>query len=697
MSVVLALLAAAAASADAAPEPRDDDVVVTGERTENSDDYAVKAQTTATRIPLSPRETPQSVSIVTRAQIEDFQLTDVNQLLATVPGVNVQAAETDRIYYSARGFDIQTFQIDGLGLPFAFGVQTGSIDTAVYDHVEVVKGAPGLLSPTGNPSAVINFIRKRPTNELQASASAQYGSYDALRLDADVSVPLTRDGRFRVRGVGVYSDSDSYLDRYGLRRWTGYGIVEGDLTPSTTVSVGYGHQDHRSRGAMWGALPLLYADGGRIPYDVSASSGPDWAYWNVISRQIFGDVAQQLGGGWIAKVAAIRNATSEYDKVFFVDGTPDRATGLGLTPYIFGYRAQGRDLTIDGYVAGKVSLFGREHDVTVGFNRGAQQYRQAEGEDPDLVVPDFTIGDVLAGNIPEPTITGFTPQLDVHRVRTSGYGLVRLSLADPLKLLLGANYTHAESDGSSYGTEESYSRSKFLPFVGATLDVSPNLSLYASYAKIFRPQVEYDANRRLLAPVDGDNLEAGIKGEWFGGRLNASAAIFQARQNNLADYVGFDPDTFASIYEGIDAKSQGIEAEVSGRLAEGLQLTAGWTALRVRDPSGDPVRTFVPRQTGRLNVTYAPPTLPALKVGAAVQYQSAVTREDTTSDGVDVRVRQGDYALLDLLASYDLGRHVKLSVNLRNVTDVKYLTTLNQNQAYFAAPRTVLGTISVRY
>ena len=95
MSVVLALLAAAA-GADAAPEPRDGDVVVTGERTENSDDYAVKAQTTATRIPLSPRETPQSVSIVTRAQIEDFQLTDVNQLLATVPGVNVQAAETDR-------------------------------------------------------------------------------------------------------------------------------------------------------------------------------------------------------------------------------------------------------------------------------------------------------------------------------------------------------------------------------------------------------------------------------------------------------------------------------------------------------------------------------------------------------------------------------------------------------------------------
>lgn len=228
MSVVLALLAAAAAGADAAPDPRDD-VVVTGERTEGTDEYGVRSQSTATRMPLSQRETPQSVSVVTRAQIEDFQLNDVNALLTTVPGINVQAQETDRIYYSARGFDITTFQIDGIGLPFAFEVQTGTIDTAIYDRVEVVKGAPGLLSPTGNPSAVINFIRKRPTTDFHASASAQYGSFDNIRLDGDVSVPLTADGHVRARAVGALLDTDSYLDRYHLRRWTAYGVVEADL------------------------------------------------------------------------------------------------------------------------------------------------------------------------------------------------------------------------------------------------------------------------------------------------------------------------------------------------------------------------------------------------------------------------------------------------------------------------------------
>ena len=167
---LLATAAATAASGAATGaaddfQPRDE-IVVTGVRSEGSDDYAVKEQRTATRLPLSQKETPQSVSVVTRAQIEDFQLNDVNQLLTTVPGVSVLAAETDRVYYSARGFDIQTFQIDGVGLPFAFGIQTGSIDTAIYDRVEVVRGATGLLSPTGNPSALINFVRKRPYRDF---------------------------------------------------------------------------------------------------------------------------------------------------------------------------------------------------------------------------------------------------------------------------------------------------------------------------------------------------------------------------------------------------------------------------------------------------------------------------------------------------------------------------------------------------
>ena len=710
MTSMIMLLASAAAIATtpevvaqpqavAAQERADDtsqseDIVITGVQTADSDDYTIDGQTTATRLPLSLRETPQSVSVVTRAQIQDFQLNDVNQLLTTVPGVTIQFADTDRVYYSARGFDIQTFQIDGIGVPFAFGIQTGSIDTAIYDHIEVVRGAPGLLSSTGNPSAVVNFIRKRPTRDLRASASAQYGSYDSLRLEGDVSVPLTRDGSIRARAVGVYFDTDSYLARNHLRRWTGYGIVEADLGPGTVISGGYGYQNHKSDGALWGAVPLLYSDGTRTPIGRGSSTAPDWSSWGVIDRQIFGDLTHKFGNGWVARLSAIRRATGEDNELFYVYGNPDRTTGAGLLTYPGAFKAPTRNLTLEGYVTGPVSLFGRVHDVMVGVNRSAQGYRQYSSY--GAINQPIGFDTILAGGAVRPDFpTTYDLSLDRDTRRETAYGLVRFSLADPLKLMVGGNVTHATSSGTSYTVPVNFDETRFLPFVGSTLDLSRTLSLYASFATIFNPQTEVDTLNRVLSPIQGNNLEAGIKGEWYTGRLNATAAVFQTRQDNTAAYAGFADGR--SFYEGVDAKSQGVELEVGGQLAPGLQLTGGYTLMRVDGEDGDPVRTFVPRNTGRLNVSYAPPAFDRLKLGASLQYQSRIYYDATTATGVQARITQGDYALLDLLASYRLTDRLALSANLRNVTNSRYLTGLTYDQSFYGAPRTVLGTLSVRY
>jgi outer-membrane receptor for ferric coprogen and ferric-rhodotorulic acid len=711
MPIIVAILAAAATQADALNGHVDrpgTEIIVTGQRTEDDASYGVKVQTTTSRFPISQRETPQSISVVTRAQIEDFKLNDVNALLATVPGVNVQAAETDRVYYSARGFDIQTFQMDGIGMPFAFEVQTGSIDTAIYDHIEVVRGAPGLLSSTGNPSAVVNFIRKRPVKNLQASASAQYGSFDNLRLDGDVSVPLTRDGSVRARAVGAYTDTGSYLDRYALRRWTGYGTVEADIGQDTTVSVGYGHQNHKSRGAMWGALPLYYTDGTRIDLSRSANTGPDWASWAVTDRQIFGDITHHIGSDWVIRLTANRRAISEDDTLFYVYGNPDRlfpdgidlATGAGVYSYPGAFRAQTRNLTLDAYASGKVSVFGRQHDVMFGVNRSAQAYRQWSSYDNTAIGVALPLPSVFDGSFPRPNFPAvYTLSLDTHTRRETAYGLVRLNLAEQWKVMAGANLTRATSDGYSYGAPTNYDKSRFLPFVGSTLDLTPELTAYASFATIFNPQTQTDGVR-VLAPITGDNIEAGIKGEWFGGRLNASLAVFQARQKNTAESIGFDPATGQTLYRGVNARSQGIEFEFGGQLADGLQATGGYTVMRIRGDDDKPVRTFVPRSTARLNITYSSPALEALKLGASVQYQSRIYLEPGTvssTTGLPVRVTQNGYALLDLLARYDISERLSVSANLRNATNAKYLNALNYDQGYYGAPRTVLGTISVRY
>ncbi|MEG3092231.1 TonB-dependent siderophore receptor [Sphingomonas sp. PB1R3] len=713
MPILMPLMASAAAitaptPAPAATDPQvtRDDIVVTGQRTEGTDDYTIEGQTTATRIPLTLRETPQSVSIVTRQQITDFQLNDVNQLLTTVPGINVQANETDRVYYSARGFDIQTFQIDGIGVPFAFGIQTGSIDTAIYDHIEVVRGAPGLLSPTGNPSAVINFVRKRPTKDLQASASVQYGSFNSLRLDADVSTPLTKDGSVRARVVGVLSDADSYLDRYSLRRWTGYGVVEADLGPDTVLSGGYGHQDHQSHGAMWGALPLTYTDGTRIDMPRSTNVAPEWAGWNVIDRQIFGDLTHHFAGGWVARISAVRRATSEADELFYVYGNPVRGAPNGIAPdpanpgqflgiksYPGAFRAQTRNLTMEAYATGPFSLFGREHQLMFGVNRSAQDYKQGSSYDYSKVGLTLPFPDLFQGTFPKVTFptpfsTDYASSQNTQTRRETAYGLVRFNLADPLKLMLGGNVTHARSVGFSYDVDTNYDNTRFSPFAGVTYDLNRALSVYASYTTIFNPQDAIGQDGRILAPISGKNIEAGIKGDWFGGRLNASAAIFRVHQNNTAESIGFVNGRFVS--RGVNAKSEGIELEVGGRLAEGVQVTGGYTLMRVEDQNGDAARLFVPRNTGRLNIVYSPPALPALKVGASAQYQSVIYTQTRS-------VRQDGYALVDLMAKYDITRRIALSANLRNLTNAKYLTALTFDGGYYGAPRSILGTVTVRY
>lgn len=710
MSAFAILLVAATAVPEVPPTEelqRGDDIIVTGTRTEGSDDYAVKTQTTATRLPLSQRETPQSISVVTRAQIEDFQLNDINQLLATVPGVNVQAQETDRFYYSARGFDIQTFQIDGVGLPFPFGIQNGSIDTAMYDRIEVVRGAPGLLSSTGNPSAVINFIRKRPTRDLAASASAQYGSFDNLRLDGDVSVPLTSSGSGRARAVGSYLNTDSYLDRYGLTRWTGYGIVEADLRPDTVVSAGYGYQNHKSRAAMWGALPLYYSDGSRIDYARSTNSAPDWSSFDVTDRQIFGDVTHRFGN-WTAKLTVQRRAIDEDDRLFYVygnnyanggNGAPDRATGLGIVSYPGAFRSFARNLTIDANIGGTVSLFGRAHDVMFGVNRSAQRYTQDSAYDVSTIGVSLPLFSGFDGSFPEPNFPDFSRSLDTHVRRETVYGLVRLNPTDALKVMIGGNATRAFSEGVSYGAPTDYDRARFLPFVGATYDLTGNVSAYASFATIFNPQDQVDANRRLLDPIEGDNLEAGLKGEWYDGRLNASIAVFQARQNNTAEAAGFDATIGQTLYRGVDAKSQGIELEVSGQVAPGLQATGGFTTMRIRGEGDAAARTFVPRNTARLNIVWSPTMLPALKLGASGQYQSRMYLEPgvTATTGQPVRITQDGYATVDLMARYELTPRIALSANVRNINDAKALSAINFDQGYFIAPRTVLGTVRVSY
>lgn len=260
-----------------------------GSTTENTHAYTTGTMSTATRLNLSIKETPQSVSVVTRQQMDDFKLGTLSEAMSQTTGIVVQHNDSDRVSYSSRGYSINNFQIDGMLNTFQY--MKSDSDTIIYDRIEVVRGATG----AGDPSATINMVRKRPTAQWQAQAGASGGSYDDYYSYVDVAGPLAFDGRLRGRSVLAYRDQGSFHDKYVLQREVGYGILEADLTDSTVLAVGYDYQDKQVQGSSWGTLPYWNADGSKAGLGRSTNMATSWSSWPLRDKTAFATLDQTHG------------------------------------------------------------------------------------------------------------------------------------------------------------------------------------------------------------------------------------------------------------------------------------------------------------------------------------------------------------------------------------------------------------------
>ncbi|WP_188310324.1 TonB-dependent siderophore receptor [Arenimonas fontis] len=682
---------------DAAGATRLDAVQVTGERPEG---YVAGPTATATRLELSPRETPQSISVVSRAQMDDFGLDSVNEVLGAVTGVNVEQVETDRSYYSARGFDIVNFQRDGLGIPLPYGIQDGDMDTALYERIEVLRGANGLLSSTGNPSATVNFVRKRPGREFDGSLRLGLGSWNRRRLDADVGGPLGGEGALRGRAVLAWEEGDSYLDRYEQEKQLLYGVLETDLGQATTLAAGASWQRNRPTGVLWGALPLFYSDGSRTDYDRSTSTAADWSYWYSDDLRAFVDLEHEFGSGWNLRAALNWHRTEQDTQLFYVYGTPDPDTGLGLFAYPSDYEGEFEATEFDLYATGPISLGGREHELVLGLSSARGDNREISWYGNDVGTP-LAPGQAFDGSYPRPVFDAYSDGADFDYERDSAYASVRWNLADRVKLITGANRSRVETAGVSYGTPNTVDETRTTAFAGAVVDLNRVLSAYASYGEIFNQQAETDIDDELLGPITGDNAELGLKGEWFEGHLNAGFALFRARQRNLAEYAGFDTASGRSYYVGTDAESRGFEFDLAGRIGEHWQLSAGYTQLSLETPDGAEARTWVPRKLLHASAAVQVPQVEGLSLGMRVRWQDGIHREavayDALGNATPLRIEQDAYALWSLMARYEFAEAWSASLVLDNLTDEKYIPSLYWEQGFYGAPRNATLSLAYRF
>jgi len=651
-----------------------------GEITEGSGSYTPGAIATATRLVLTPRETPQSISVVTRQEMDDFALTSIDKVMEHTPGVSIVTYDSERTEYYARGFAIQNFQYDGIPMLRDSSYSAGNTltDMAIYDRVEVLKGATGLLTGSGDPGATINLIRKKPTKKFQGEVSLGVGTWDTYRTQLDLSGALNPAGSLRGRTVAAYQDKHSQMDGYERETATFYGILEADLSPSTLLTVGADYQDNTPTRSTWGGIPIYNSNGAFNDMPRSFNNGANWSSWKQYTRTAFATLEHTFANDWLVK-AQFNHQINGYNAPLggAAGGTePNPATGSGVSTWEGKYVGKTVADAFDVYASGPFELLGRKHELVVGGSVSERTWTNRGYWTNGTTITDYYAWN---GNIPEPdwdNLPAGNKFTNREVTRENGlYATARFNLRDDLKLIAGSrvlNYENATLKKSGV----------VVPYLGAVYDLNRQYSVYASYTSIYKPQSAQDANGKTLDPLAGINYETGIKGSFLNGRLNASAAYFRLDQDNYANATGALTPSGGTAYEAIDGvRTKGFEAEISGQLTAQWQIHAGFNH-KVSRQQGAKVATLTPENQFSLSSTYKPGFLPGLSVGGGARWQ------DKTWDNVShptlgtVRHTVDSYWLFDAMASYQIDKSLSVNLNVNNLFDKKYYTIFSWYSTY---------------
>lgn len=698
---------AAADDTDAEPVPT---VTVTGTAAANG--FAGKKASVFKGLD-DVRDIPQPVTVLTRAFLDDRLLLDLHDVMKNTPGVTVDYTDSERVGYYARGFAIDALQIDGMTMN-----QGGSIfiqpDTAVLDHVEVLRGASGMLRGSGNPSAAVNLVRKRPTKTLQASVGVTVGSWDRRRIEGDVAGPLNDAGTLRARVVAVKDKKEFFQTARKEDREVMYGVIEADIAPGTLVTASLQHTDLDATGA-WGNLPANF-NGAQLGLPVETYLGAAWNRWNRYNDQAMLEVLHTFDSGWQVKGSyawtGLHMKSDGFKQTSFSrSSTTNPYLANVSTSAYSGDTSNQRTMSV--VADGPFQLFGREHHLIVG----------ADSQDVDTIGTSgyFGLGAVTNVDIrtwnpytsmAQPASLGTAAQYySAAATTTNQHGLfatTRLSITEPLAVLAGARaswwqYKVPTQPASNYSIER-----EVTPYAGITYDLSKQLTAYASYTEIFSPQNYKDASGRILAPVRGKDIEAGVKGAFFGGSLTGSVALFRIDNEGKAalDATSANPclpyyPTSNCYIDGGKQRSQGWELEVSGEALPGLQVTGGYTntltkylADSTATNVGQPLRSIDPRHLVRLFASYRPDFLPGWNVGGGVQAQSdGYVRAGTVTS------TQGGYAIYNALLGYRFNRMWMAQLNANNLFDKRYLAKYTPTgfSNYYGDPRNVQLTLRATF
>lgn len=666
------------------------------------------ATTIGSKVPVRSRELAQSVTVTTQDQIQQQNLLTLDEAMRYAPGINVLSSDNQRFQYYARGYPISTFQVDGSPVfnnPNMSGTASTAAPTlAMYDRIEIIHGSDGLFNGFGGPGGTINLVRKHGQSEFSVSALADAGTYNNYGGQLDVGGPLNSAGTIRARVVGSYQDQDLTQDTTWKKDRLAYGTIEADLTPTTLLRVGADYSTTQERSNWSGSF--VRADGSTLPR--SLFFGSPWNRQKFYTTEAFAELEQKLSADWALHLSA----DYTYNKYQVVQAQCFGIVSASNT-CSFGTTNKGgseHNQSYDVNVSGPFSLFGGTHRITVGafylradipgltmFGPSTNRLNMQTVNVFDVDFPKPTWSGTVADNVPT----------QEYQTRYGTYGNIRISLAKGLTLIGGGNvlwYKDTVSQvgfGISSGSSLDF-KAKVTPYAGVIYDISKNYSVYASYTSIFEPSAFHDIDLHTLPPIQGKQYEAGVKAEYFDGRLNASVAVFQSDSTNRPLLDPNDPSGTSYIAAG-RARSRGVEAMVSGEIAAGWTVQGGYTYndAKYLDTSQDSYSSafnmIAPKHLFKLWTNYQlPGQLRQWQIGAGVNASSKTWNACAACTAG--RLTQDAYFTADARVSYQATQHVSVGLNLTNMFDRHYYSSFsNIGSVFWGDPRKLLATVRVTY
>lgn len=686
-AVLAALAAAGASRAEDAAKPDDSGKAQLGELVVTAPNYVPTTNVSATKVAVPLVETPQSITVIPRDQINVLNLQNLQQAVRYSSGAVGENFGPDERYdwLTLRGFSPVEY-IDGLQAPVG-SVPNAGLDLWNAESIEILKGPSGVLYGQTPPGGIVNYTSRRPHADFSAELQGQYGSFDHKQIAGTITGKLTADDTLEGSLTALWRDHDTQLNHAHSNRVLIAPALKWNIAPGTHVTFLAYYQHDNAKGGDGGFLPevgtLLPNPNGQIP--VSFNPGePDY---NRFKRALYG-VGYEYEHALTEHLSFIQNlkysVQDEHFNSVYGNGLESDNRTLDRANFIFPEYI--RTFAVDSRLQFKGDTGPVSHTVLVGIDYRDLKNHTSFGFGS---APSIDIYNPVYGQ-PIPAVSFDLPDyINSDNKQTGLYAQDSLKL-DHWRLTASIRNDWLRGDVND---------SAFTYRIGLNYVFDNGLAPYVGYATSFLPTPGADFSGHSFVPSKGRQIEGGVKFEPRhvprDVKIFATAAAYDLVQTHV---LTNDPNhLFFSLQTG-EVEVKGVELEAVARIHERLTINASYsyTDSKVTKSNGADLGKqlpTVPRDKASVLVDYTQQTgmFAGLGLGVGLRYLGS-----SYGDGPNTLLAPSE-TLADLIAHYDF-HDWRLSLNINNLADKVYVQRCTSSSAcYYSQRREVFVTLAHKW